>query len=108
MASTKERTFGSAISDKRKELMISQKELALKILKEDGNPIAPQYLNDIEHDRRNPSSDHLIKQFAQVLDLKEEILFYLAGTLPSDINKNLSDADVVAAYTAFRKNPSRS
>ena len=47
-----EQTFGKAIADARKALKISQKELAYKILKEDGEPITPQYLNDIERDRR--------------------------------------------------------
>ncbi|MCB1783974.1 MAG: helix-turn-helix transcriptional regulator [Alphaproteobacteria bacterium] len=53
--SDKEPTFGGLISETRKGKGISQKELAAKILKEDGEAIAPQYLNDIEHGRRTPS-----------------------------------------------------
>jgi len=44
---------------------MSQKELAGKIKKEDGLPISAQYLNDIEHDRRNPPSEFLIAQIAE-------------------------------------------
>ena len=58
-------TFGQAISKARKGLGLSQKELAARVMKEEGGgSISPQYLNDIEHDRRSPTSDHLIKQFA--------------------------------------------
>lgn len=53
-------SFGGAIGSARKAKEMSQKELAAKIVKEDGQPITPQYLNDIEHDRRSTSSDHMI------------------------------------------------
>lgn len=101
--SNKEPTFGGLISETRKGKGISQKELAAKILKEDGEAIAPQYLNDIEHGRRSPSSDHLIKQFAEELDLKPDYLFFLAGRFPADINRSLSQNEVVQAMVSFRK-----
>ena len=41
-------TFGQTIARARKDLGVSQRELALKVVKEDGAPISPQYLNDIE------------------------------------------------------------
>ena len=53
-------TFGQAISEACKDKGTSQRELVLKIVKEDGAPISPQYLNDIERDRRNPPGDHLL------------------------------------------------
>ena len=40
-------TFGELISEGRKKKGLSQKELAAKVLKEDGSAISPQYLNDI-------------------------------------------------------------
>src|SRR3569833_499161 len=45
-------SFGRYLSESRKRLGISQKELAGRILKEDGEPISPQYLNDLERARR--------------------------------------------------------
>jgi ribosome-binding protein aMBF1 (putative translation factor) len=60
-------SFGKAVASARKALAWSQKELAAKIKKEDGETITQQYLNDIEHDRRSPSSDHLVGEFARVL-----------------------------------------
>ena len=47
---------------KRSEL---QKQLAALIKKDDGRPISPQYLNDLEHDRRHPPSEVLLSQFAR-------------------------------------------
>ena len=98
-------TFGRYIADARKKLQMSQKELASQILREeDDEPISPEYLNDIERDRRNPSSDHLIQQFAKVLKIDADYLSYLAGKLPEEIRrKNLSEDAVKAAFLAFRK-----
>jgi len=97
-------TFGEIIAEGRKKANLSQKELANLIKKEDGESISPQYLNDLERDRRNPPSDFLIKQFAKVLDLELDVLYYCAGKLPADVMSAKADKEkVVAAYKAFRK-----
>ena len=58
----------------------------------------------IERDRRNPTSDHLIQQFAKVLKVDANYLHYLAGKVPDDIRRmNLSAEEVKTAFTAFRK-----
>lgn len=100
------KTFGQIIADARKALDISQKDLAAKILKEDGGPISPQYLNDIEHDRRDPPSEFFIEQFAKHLKLLKEPLIAAAGLYPADIRDKIAGADpkaVEQAFTAFRK-----
>lgn len=98
-------SFGQAISKARKTKGMSQKELATLVVKdEDGGAISPQYLNDIEHDRRSPTSDHLIKQFAKVLDEDEGYLFVLAGKIPDDLRKQATNRDqVVSSFANFRK-----
>jgi len=98
-------TFGQAISKARRALGLSQKELATRVMKEeDGGAISPQYLNDIEHDRRSPTSDHLIRQFATVLAVDEGYLFVLAGKIPDELRRAANDQDkIVAAFTNFRK-----
>ena len=98
-------TFGQAISKARKALGLSQKELAARVKKEEsGGSISPQYLNDLEHDRRNPTSDHLIRQFATILDVDEGYLFVLAGKIPDELRRSASDQEkIVAAFTNFRR-----
>lgn len=97
-------SFGRVLADARKKASLSQKELAAKIKKEDGQPISAQYLNDIEHDRRNPPSGHLLEQFAQELGTPVEYLYYWAGELPADLKGREADQQqVVAAYRAFRR-----
>lgn len=98
-------TFGQAISKARKALGLSQKDLAARVMKEEETgAISPQYLNDIEHDRRSPSSGHLIRQFSGILNIPEDYLFALAGRLPDDLRTDTSDPErVVAAFMSFRR-----
>ena len=97
-------TFGKTIAKARKNRGVSQRELALQIVKEDGTPISPQYLNDIERDRRNPPGDHLLKQLAETLGLDEDYLYFLAGKLPSDMRSVPGNPKQVArAFKAFRR-----
>ena len=97
-------TVGKAIARARKGLGISQKELAGRIRKEDGSSISPQYLNDIERDRRNPPSPYLLDQFARELNLSHDYLHFLARQLPEDIVSGDYEPDQVeSAFKAFRK-----
>ncbi|MCU9849267.1 helix-turn-helix domain-containing protein [Defluviimonas sp. WL0024] len=98
-------TFGQAISKARKAIGFSQKELAARVMKEEaGGSISPQYLNDIEHDRRSPSSGHLIRQFSGILNIPQDYLFALAGRLPDDLRPNTTDPDkVVKAFAVLRR-----
>lgn len=102
-------SFGSVIASARKEQKLSQKELAERIVKEDGQPITPQYLNDIEHNRRSPSSDYLVRQFAKILkhpDVTVDLLTALAGVLNDEDRKLVQKAgpkQVEDAFYAFRQ-----
>jgi len=99
-------TFGQIIADARKKLGLSQKELAERIKKEDGESISPQYLNDIERDRRNPPSEFLVTHLAKELKLSKDYLLLAAGTVPIEVKEKLTDSDPAAvekAFQAFRK-----
>ena len=98
-------SFGSVITDARRRRQLSQKELASRVKKEDGDPISPQYLNDLERDRRNPPNEHLLAQLATELELTPEYLFYVAGTYPDDLKSAGSESPqrVAAAFRAFRR-----
>jgi transcriptional regulator with XRE-family HTH domain len=98
-----DKTFGSAIGEARKAKGWALKVLAKQILREDDEPISPQYLNDIEHDRRSPSSDRMVQQFADTLGIARDWLYYLAGRFPEDVrDKNVSQKQVSDAMVAFR------
>ena len=104
MSDERATTFGSYISQQRRARGLSQKQLAEEIRREEGGPISPQYLNDIEHDRRSPSSDHMINEFARVLDLSANYLSYLTGRVPAAARR--SDAtprDIDQWVRAFRR-----
>src|SRR5260221_12330331 len=99
-------TFGRLISTARRTIGLSQKQLAARIMKEDGRPISPQYLNDIEHDRRNPPSPLLIERLAKELQVSEDRLCAAAGSMPQDLKRQVAVAqpdDLARAFKAFRK-----
>lgn len=97
-------TLGHVVATARKDARMSLKELAQKVRKDDGQPVSPQYLNDIEHDRRTPS-DAVLVELAEALKLKKEHLYYLAGMLPAELKgRQVSEDNAVRAYQAFRKN----
>jgi transcriptional regulator with XRE-family HTH domain len=101
------KTFGQVVSGARRAAGMSQKELAARIRKEDGAPISPQYLNDLERDRRNPPAEAMLRQFAAQLGLDPEYLCFVAGQLPDDLRRVDGAAAgperVVAAFQAFRR-----
>lgn len=102
---TRTASLGQAIVAARKAKGLSQKDLAAAIMKDDDSgAISPQYLNDIEHDRRSPTSDHLIRQFEKVLGIQEGYLFVLAGKIPDEMRRKARDpATVSEAFRVFRK-----
>ena len=100
-------TFGRAIGNARKRKGWSLKDLGSRIRREDGQTISPQYLNDIEHCRRSPSSAHMVQQFAAVLEINRDWLYYLAGRFPEDVRRlRLSETEVERRMVAFRRRPS--
>ena len=91
-------SFGSFIAETRKLKNQSQKELATQI------NISPQYLNDIEHDKRSPSSPQLIEQIAAALEIDPDYLSYLAGRIPEEVkDQKLDQITFQKAMLAFRK-----
>ena len=97
-------TFGQYIAESRKKAGLSQKDLAERLRKEDGQSISAQYLNDIEHDRRNPPGEFILLQISSVLNLSLDYLRFLSGTLPDDITtQNHQPEEIENAFKAFRK-----
>lgn len=97
-------TLGEVISEARKEKKLSQRELAARIKKEDGQSISAAYVNDIEHDRRTPVSQHMIEQFAQALDIETGVLYFLIDRIPPSKFKSQADRNVILnAWRAFER-----
>ena len=99
------KTFGTLVAEARRAIGMSQKELALKLKKEDGQAISPQYLNDVERDRRNPPSEYLIGQIAAILKMDKDVLCLAGGTAPDDLKRLAAThpEQVEQAFKAFRK-----
>jgi transcriptional regulator with XRE-family HTH domain len=96
--------FGQYITEARKAKLMSQKELAARVRKEDGSAISPQYLNDIEHDRRNAPQPYILDQLADLLGLERDALYALAGQIPADIQAgDIAPERLLEAMKAFRR-----
>lgn len=103
MVHEESKTFGDVIAAERKQKGWSLRQLADRVPGEAGGPVSPQYLNDIEHNRRIPS-ELVIAGLAKALGLGKDYLFHLAGKLPPDLaGKSASPEVIEAAYKAFRK-----
>src|ERR1700750_2695757 len=98
---TSSRSFGQIVNKGRKDAGLSQRELASLVRKQNGTSISAVYLNDIEHNRRSPTSDHLIEQFARVLSIPREILYHATRRLPPSCIMVKGDNEIVFAYQLF-------
>lgn len=100
------KTFGKVLVEARRSAGIQQKDLAASVIKEDGIPISAAYLNDLEHDRRNPPSDFIIERLASALRLPNaDLLYYFAGRYPPSlrVRKEADASNITRAYKAFLK-----
>jgi transcriptional regulator with XRE-family HTH domain len=95
-------TFGQVIAEARKNIPLTLREAAEHILKEGGESISFQYLSELENDRRNPPSGHLIEAIARAYKISPAYLYLKAHRLPPDIDPR--DAAIAeAALEALRK-----
>jgi transcriptional regulator with XRE-family HTH domain len=81
-----ESRFGKEIARLRRKKQYTIREFAKKVLKEDGEPMSPSYLCDIEQGRRKPASE-VIKRMAALLDANFDDLMALAQRTPPDIKE---------------------
>jgi transcriptional regulator with XRE-family HTH domain len=92
------------VQEQRKKLGLSQKELAQRIQREAIGPITQQYLNDIEHGRRNPPPPPVIELFAAALELPVTYLAFVARQFPPGIPRERIDPETFdREWQAFRK-----
>src|ERR1700751_3275254 len=97
------KTLGEMLAGRRNELGNSQKERAALIKKRDGKPITSAYLNYLEHDRGEPPG-YLLDQFAEILRIERDVLFFLTPRMPPDTDPGAASPEkVTEAYRAFRR-----
>ena len=70
--------LGKMIKEARLARRLTLRRLTAQVMKEDGNPISPQYLFDIEEHHRMPAP-HVLRELARVLDLEYDRLLAAAG-----------------------------
>jgi transcriptional regulator with XRE-family HTH domain len=70
--------LGDAIHQARLAAKLTLRQLADQVTKDDGTPISPQYLNDIELHHRVPTP-HVLRELARVLGLDADALLATAG-----------------------------
>lgn len=91
-------SFGRYIIVARKKKNLTQRELAKLIKKENGESISAPYLNDIEHDRRQPTSDHILNAFAKALEIDVDVLLFKAGRIPEEVRMASADEKKISEY----------
>jgi len=88
-------TLGTLIGAHRIERGWSQRELAKRL------GISPQYMSDIENDRRVPRNS-VIQDVADLFEIGADPLYYAVGKLPPDIDGDYRSSKIQAAFDAMR------
>ena len=70
--------LGELIKQARHVCQLTLRHLANQVMKDDGTPIGPQYLFDIEVHYRVPAP-HVLRELARVLELEYDTLLALSG-----------------------------
>ena len=97
MARTKERNFGQVIRERRRQLDLTQEEVAHRI------KTSTPYVGHLESGKRHPS-DKILTRLAEVLGLDRRELFFLANPRAQALLNPESASTAVPAWEDFRKN----
>jgi transcriptional regulator with XRE-family HTH domain len=96
MARLKERSFGQVLRDRRRQLDLTQEEVARRI------KTSTPYIGHLESAKRHPS-DKIVTRLAEVLGLDRRELFFLANPRAMAILSPEPKADAKTAWEDFRK-----
>jgi transcriptional regulator with XRE-family HTH domain len=97
MARNKERSFGQIIRDRRRQLDLTQEEVARRI------KTSTPYVGHLESGKRHPS-DKIVTRLAEVLGLDRREMFFLANPRAQALLSPAIEADANSAWEDFRKN----
>lgn len=96
MVRTRERTLGKALRERRRQLDLTQEELARKI-----KTSAP-YVGHLESAKRHPS-DEVVTRLAEVLGFDRRELFFLANPHAKALLGPDPETKAASAWEIFRK-----
>ena len=97
MARTKERNFGQIIRERRRQLDLTQEEVAHRI------KTSTPYVGHLESGKRHPS-DKIVTRLAEVLGLDRRDLFFLANPRAQALLSPESESSPESAWEDFKKN----
>jgi transcriptional regulator with XRE-family HTH domain len=90
---------------RRKELGLTQIEVAARIHVEEGRSINQAYLADIERGQHPNPRPHLIEEFARALELDRDVLYLAARQVPPEVAdelRRLTPEERAAAWRVFK------
>jgi transcriptional regulator with XRE-family HTH domain len=96
MAKRKDRNFGQVIRDRRRQLDLTQQEIARRI------KTSTPYVGHLESSKRHPS-DKVLSRLAEVLGLDRRELFFLANPRAVELLKVNETDNKRPAWEEFRK-----
>ncbi|HTY56748.1 MAG TPA: helix-turn-helix transcriptional regulator [Candidatus Binataceae bacterium] len=96
MGKTKGLTFGQIIRDRRRQLDLTQEEVARRI-----NTSTP-YVGHLESGKRHPS-DKIVTRLADVLGLERRELYFLANPGARELLHNRAQSSAASSWESFRK-----
>ena len=97
MAKSKDRNFGQVIRDRRRQLDLTQEEVARRI------KTSTPYVGHLESGKRHPS-DKIVSRLAEVLGLDRRELFFLANPRAQALLSQHEETPDNSAWEDFRKN----
>jgi len=96
MARFKERSLGHVLRERRRQLDLTQEEVARRI------KTSTPYIGHLESGKRHPS-DKIVTRLAEVLALDRRELFFLANPRAQALLSPEPETDAKSAWEDFRK-----
>ncbi len=97
MARIKERSFGQVIRERRRQLDLTQEEVARRI------KTSTPYVGHLESGKRHPS-DKIVTRLAEVLGLNRREVFFLANPRAHALLSPEIESAADSAWDDFKKN----
>src|SRR5579863_1522159 len=96
MTRKRERTFGQVVRERRRQLDLTQKEVAQRI------KTSTPYVGHLESGKRRPS-DKTLSRLVEVLGLDRRELFFLANPAAVELLSPQNSTEKTSAWDEFRR-----